>query len=83
MSDPVNHPAHYTSHPSGVEAIQICQHENFCIGNVLKYLLRHQKKGNPVQDLRKAIWYIECEINRIQPPQQSGNKGTLSGIFQQ
>jgi hypothetical protein len=82
MSDPVSSPPHYTSHPSGVEAIQICQHENFCIGNALKYLLRHQKKGNPVQDLRKAIWYIECEINRIQPAQQSGNKGTFISNYE-
>ena len=62
----VNHPAHYTSHPSGIEAITICIHENFCVGNALKYLLRHQKKGEPVQDLRKAIWYIEREIDRLQ-----------------
>jgi hypothetical protein len=66
MSDPVNHPPHYTTHPSGIEAIELCQHENFCIGNALKYLLRHQKKGEPVQDLRKAIWYIEREIDRLQ-----------------
>ncbi len=66
MSDPVNHPPHYTTHPSGIEAITICIHENFCIGNALKYLLRHQKKGEPVQDLRKAIWYIEREIDRLQ-----------------
>ena len=63
--DPVNHPQHYTSHPSGVEAITICQHENFCIGNALKYLLRRNLKGNPVEDMRKAIWYIECEIARL------------------
>ena len=62
----VNHPPHYTTHPSGIEAIELCQHENFCIGNALKYLLRHQKKGEPVQDLRKAIWYIEREIDRLQ-----------------
>ena len=66
MSDQVNHPAHYTSHPSGIEAIKICSHENFCIGNAIKYLLRHGKKGDPVQDLRKAVWYIEYEISRLQ-----------------
>jgi hypothetical protein len=62
----VNHPPHYTTHPSGIEAIELCQYENFCIGNALKYLLRHQKKGEPIQDLRKAIWYIEREIDRLQ-----------------
>jgi len=64
-SDPVNSPAHYTSHPSGIEAITLCEHENFCLGNALKYLLRCGKKGDAVQDLRKAIWYIEREINRL------------------
>jgi hypothetical protein len=65
QNDPVNNPAHYTSHPSGIEAITICEHENFCIGNALKYLIRQGKKGDAVQDLRKAIWYIEREINRL------------------
>ena len=74
-SDPVNHPPHYTGHPSGVEAITICEHENFCIGNALKYLIRQGKKGDPVQDLRKAIWYIEREISRLQRPQPSGGGG--------
>lgn len=65
QSDPVNNPSHYTSHPSGIEAITLCEHENFCLGNALKYLLRCGKKGDAVQDLRKAIWYIEREINRL------------------
>lgn len=66
--DPVNHPRHYTSDPSGVEAITICEHRTFCIGNALKYLFRAGKKGGPdkhVQDLEKAVWYIEREIVRI------------------
>ena len=45
VPDPVNHPDHYKSHPSGIEAIQITEHENFCIGSVYKYLLRTQRKG--------------------------------------
>ena len=65
--DVVNRPAHYVSDPSGVECIQITQHRNFTIGNALKYLWRAGlKDGNSdVQDLRKAIWYIECEIKRL------------------
>jgi len=66
MSDPVNHPQHYTSHPSGVECIQITQHLNFCIGNAVKYLWRAGLKGEAVEDLKKAAWYINCEINRLQ-----------------
>jgi hypothetical protein len=64
MSDPVNHPKHYTSHPSGIETIQITEHMNFCLGNVLKYVLRADQKGNRLQDLKKAEWYLKREIAR-------------------
>lgn len=62
--DQVNHPKHYNSHPSGIEVIQITEHMNFCLGNAVKYILRHEYKGG-VQDLQKAIWYLEREIKRI------------------
>ena len=64
MSDPVNHPKHYTSHPSGIETIQITEHLNFCLGNVIKYVLRADQKGNRLQDLKKAEWYLKREIAR-------------------
>lgn len=64
-NDPVNHPPHYTGHPSGVECITVTEHHNFCIGCAIKYLWRAGNKGDAVQDLRKAIWYIEREINRL------------------
>ena len=38
----VNHPVHYTNHPSGVEVIQITEHMNFCLGNAIKYLMRSE-----------------------------------------
>jgi len=62
--DAVNHPQHYTAHPSGIEAIQVTEHFNFCIGNAIKYLWRADAKGNALEDLRKARWYIEREIER-------------------
>ena len=62
--DPVNHPQHYTSHLSGIEVIQITEHMNFCLGSAVKYILRADLKGNPIQDLRKAAWFIEREITR-------------------
>jgi len=65
-NDPVNHPTHYKSHPSGIECIQITAHMNFCLGNAMKYLWRAGHKGKTVEDLRKAIWYIMHEIERIQ-----------------
>lgn len=63
-NDPVTHPAHYTSHPSGIECIQITEHMNFCLGNVIKYLWRADGKGVPIQDLKKARWYLDREIAR-------------------
>lgn len=63
--DPVNHPKHYTNHPSGVECITVTEHMNFNLGNAMKYIWRNGDKGNQVQDLQKAIWYIEREIKRI------------------
>lgn len=63
--DPVNHPKHYTSHPSGVECIEITEHLNFNIGNAIKYLWRAGLKGEQIEDLRKARWYIDREIARI------------------
>ncbi len=64
MKDNVNHPRHYTSHPSGVECITITEHMNFCVGNAFKYLWRHSLKGG-VEDLEKARWYIAREISRL------------------
>lgn len=66
FNDPVNHPNHYTSHPSGVEVIQITEHMNFCLGNAIKYILRADHKGNQIQDLKKAVWYINREIERLE-----------------
>lgn len=59
--DNVNHPDHYTAHPSGVECIQITEHMNFCLGNAVKYIWRADMKGG-LEDLKKAVWYIQREI---------------------
>lgn len=64
MSDNVNHPKHYTSDPSGVECITVTEHRNFCIGNAMKYLWRCDDKGRAIEDLEKARWYIDREIQR-------------------
>ena len=62
--DPVNHPKHYTSHPSGIECIEVTRHMSFNVGNAVKYLWRAGLKGDSIEDLRKAIFYIEDEINK-------------------
>jgi hypothetical protein len=62
--DPVNHPKHYTEHPSGIECIQITEHMGFNLGNALKYIWRADLKNNAVEDLQKAVWYINREIDK-------------------
>lgn len=62
--DQVNHPKHYTSHPSGIECIDVVEHMNFNIGCAVKYLWRVDTKDNPMENLRKARWYVDREIQR-------------------
>ena len=64
MNDPVNYPKHYREHPSGIECIQITEHMNFCLGNAIKYIWRADLKEDAIEDLRKARWYIEREIQK-------------------
>lgn len=69
----VNHPKHYNSHPSGVECIEIIRHYDFNIGCAIKYLWRHglkeeegiNIKEKAIEDLEKAIFYINDEINKL------------------
>lgn len=62
----VEHPSHYTSHPSGTECIEIADHFNFNIGNAVKYCWRAGLKNpDPKEDLEKAIWYIKRELERL------------------
>ena len=62
MVDNVNHPKHYTAHPSGVECIEITEHMGFNLGNAIKYIWRADLKENTIEDLQKAKWYVEREI---------------------
>ena len=59
--DAIN-PSHYKSHPSGIECINITRHMNFCLGNAIKYIWRAGLKDDKTQDLEKAIWYLQKEI---------------------
>ena len=63
--DPVNNPAHYTK--GGIETIDFIEAKklNYNIGNVVKYLTRADHKGNKLEDLRKAQWYLTREINSL------------------
>lgn len=64
--DAVNHPSHYTSHPSGIECIDVVEHMNFNRGNAVKYIWRAGQKSDELEDLRKARWYLDREINRME-----------------
>lgn len=57
-NDPVNHPAHYTQHPSGYECIDITRHMTYTMGNAVKYIWRCDLK-NGVEDVQKAHWYVK------------------------
>ena len=73
MNDPVNHPSHYTN--GNIEVIDIIGDNfslvDFCLGNVVKYVLRCQHKGKMVQDLKKARWYLNKVIDEL----DGGNDG--------
>jgi hypothetical protein len=67
--DMVNRPPHYTSGPKcscgkTIECIDVVNDKGFLIGNVIKYLWRCDAKGSPIQDLKKAAWYLQKEIER-------------------
>lgn len=70
--DSINHPSHYTQHPSKVECIQITEHMSFCLGNAIKYVWRADLKGGE-QDLEKAIWYLERELMRRRKKSDAGS----------
>ena len=64
MNETVDHPKHYTSHPSGIECIDVVEHMGFNLGNAIKYVWRADLKADALEDLRKARWYIDREIQR-------------------
>ena len=61
-ADPVNNPAHYTT--GGIETIDFIEAKKlgYNLGNVVKYITRSGLKGNQLEDLRKAQWYLSREI---------------------
>ena len=63
-NDNIEHPKHYTSHPSGIECIQITRHMGFNLGNAIKYIWRADLKNDALEDLEKAIWYLIDEIQK-------------------
>jgi hypothetical protein len=64
VSSAVDHPKHYNANPSGVECITVVEHMGFNVGNAMKYLWRADEKGQALEDLQKAAWYVQREIDR-------------------
>lgn len=74
--DKVNHPSHYLwlKDKVGIEVIDITRHMDFDLGNAIKYILRaghkteegYDNKSKTVEDLKKAIWYINDKIKTIE-----------------
>lgn len=64
MSNNVNHPSHYNvGKIEVIDAIEAWE-LNFSLGNAVKYIARADHKGKPIEDLEKARWYIDREIER-------------------
>ncbi len=72
-SDPVNHPSHYTR--TSLETIDVIEDmvkgwpsaSAYRLGNVLKYIWRHRDKGDPKENLKKALWYLQRELDALAP----------------
>lgn len=66
MSDPVNHPAHYGG-DTPYEAIKVIEAWGlgFNLGNAVKYISRAGRKGDRLEDLQKARFYLDREIKRL------------------
>ena len=65
MTEAVNHPAHYGGADNPYEAIKVIEawQLGFCLGNAVKYISRAGKKGDALEDLKKAAWYLQREID--------------------
>lgn len=67
MTDNVNHPSHYAGRNIGCECLDLARHQTFCVGNTIKYLWRYKDKGNPTEDLKKALWYARFAQEKLEP----------------
>lgn len=66
LTDNVNHPAHYEAGP--FECVELTRLYPFMGGNAIKYVYRHRLKGRGVEDLRKALWYLDhAEPDELRP----------------
>ena len=76
-SDAIHHPKHYTSDDCGVEAIEVTSLLPACISNSVKYVWRCGKKDEDLQELKKALWYINYSIDNDLPTFVDGLSDSL------
>lgn len=78
IKEVINHPQHYGGKDNPYEAIKVIESWNlgFCLGNTIKYISRCGKKDDEIQDLEKALWYLQREIDTRKA---HGKKGTERG----
>ena len=71
MKEDINHPKYYNE--GKIEAIEaiVDWDLNFCMGNVIKYVVRHKYKENPLDDLKKARWYLNYEIQKFEAEEKA------------
>lgn len=64
----INHPTHYGGAENPYEAIKVIEDWGlgFCLGNTIKYISRAGKKGSALEDLKKALWYLDHEIQNLE-----------------
>jgi hypothetical protein len=64
----VDHPTHYGGEDNPYEAIKVIEawKLGFNLGNSVKYISRHEHKGTALEDLKKARWYLEREIQKME-----------------
>ena len=74
MNDPVHNPSHYKS--GGIEVIDVIEafDLNFRLANVIKYVLRAGRKGDALEDLEKAAWYLDREIDKLEEEAEADDK---------
>lgn len=65
--DMVNRPPHYTQHPSGIECIEVARVMGFVLGNAFKYAWRYRLKNNALEDINKALFYVEHYLDNMPP----------------
>ncbi len=83
MADNINHPPHYTA--TAVEPINVIEawELGFCLGNTVKYIARCGRKGGDekrLEDLEKARWYLNREIERLKQLQNQPSQNVTDAL---